>query len=137
MSWLMGDLLSLKKVIKKVISPILTFSSTNLGINNLFVEYYQVLYAGTILYWAVPLSLQLLTLRLRNIKAWKFREHNWLSKPSNSRFIFFGWLIWAFCGPLDFSLSQVQCHRKWAVVRKLHIPRNILNLLYIAMNVFY
>jgi hypothetical protein len=39
----MGDLLSLKKVIKKVISPILTFSSTNLGINNLFVEYYQVL----------------------------------------------------------------------------------------------
>lgn len=37
----MGDLLSLKKVIKKVISPILTFSSTNLGINNLFVEYYQ------------------------------------------------------------------------------------------------
>jgi hypothetical protein len=134
----MGDLLSLKKVIKKVISPILTFSSTNLGINNLFVEYYQVLYAGTILYWAVPLSLQLLTLRYETSKLGNLENmHNWLSKPSNSRFIFFGWLIWAFCGPLDFSLSQVQCHRKWAVVRKLHIPRNILNLLYIAMNVFY
>jgi hypothetical protein len=77
----MGDLLSLKKVIKKVISPILTFSSTNLGINNLFVEYYQVLCRdNSVLSCAIKLAAAYIT--IRNIKAWKFREHAQLIKQT-------------------------------------------------------